>query len=102
MAAVTTQGVNYFVSDLGKQAVHDSDARRCRWGCWLIEQLFRGNTTEDFKQYIPVMLKYLLTRVAELDLAVLRSVADALAALTAVAGSSTGCVTMDDLVGACW
>ena len=97
MGAVTSSGVNSLVSDLGKQIEHETDLKRRRWGCWLMEQFFRRSKA-DYSEYVPVMLKYLLARVAEHDKGLLQSVSDALLALTTAAQSSDDIITLDDLV----
>ena len=81
MGAVTTSGVNFLSSELGRQIEHDGDVRRRRWGCWLLEQFVRRSKAV-FSDYLPVLFKYLLSRVAEFDRDLLQAVSDALLALS--------------------
>ena len=89
MGAVTTSGVNFLSSELGRQIEHDGDVRRRRWGCWLLEQFVRRSKA-IFLDYLPVLFKYLLSRVAEFDRNLLQAVSDALLALST-------CVPLEDL-----
>ena len=89
MGAVTTSGVNFLSSELGRQIEHDSDVRRRRWGCWLLEQFVRSSKAV-YNDYLPVLFKYLLSRVAEFDRPLLQAVSDALSALST-------CVPTEDL-----
>lgn len=66
MGAVTTEGVHHLVGELGRQMEHDTSAKRRRWGCWLAGQFF-SHSQASFTEYVPVMLKFLLSRVAETD-----------------------------------
>jgi HEAT repeat protein len=89
MGAVTTSGVNFLSSELGRQIEHDTDVRRRRWGCWLLEQFVRSSKAV-YNDYLPVLFKYLLSRVAEFDRPLLQAVSDALSALST-------CVPTEDL-----
>lgn len=71
MGAVTTEGVHHLVSELGKQMEHDTQVKRRRWGCWLAGQFF-AHSQASFTEYVPVLLKFLLSRVAEHDRALLQ------------------------------
>jgi hypothetical protein len=66
MGAVTSDGVHHLVGELGKQMEHDTSASRRRWGCWLTERFFCLSKA-SYLEYVPVMLKFLLSRVAETD-----------------------------------
>ncbi len=66
MGAITTDGVHHLVGELGRQMDHDTSAKRRRWGCWLAGQFFT-HSQASFSEYVPVMLKFLLSRVAEND-----------------------------------
>lgn len=91
MGAVTTSGVNFLSSELGRQIEHEGDVRRRRWGCWLLEQFVRRSKAV-FSDYLPVLFKYLLGRVAEFDKQLLQAVSDALLALST-------CVPLEELSG---
>jgi HEAT repeat protein len=80
MGAAATTGVNFLLIELGKQIENDSDPNKRRWGCWLTEQ-FLLNTTADYSDYVGVLLKYLLARVADRDRDVLASLLGALMAM---------------------
>ena len=54
---------------------HESDVRRRRWGCYLAEQLFRCSRA-PYGDLVPVLLKNLLSRVAETDRALLQAVSE--------------------------
>ena len=79
MASVNTSGVIHLVQELGVEIEHDISSRR-RWGCWLMSQ-FCKHANADFLDYVAVILKYLLSRVADLDRLVLVAVMEALGAL---------------------
>ena len=66
MSSVTSSGLNYVVTDLGKQIENETDPRKRTFGCWLTEQLFR-NIKVDISEFIPVLLKYLLGRIIDTD-----------------------------------
>ena len=71
MGAVTTEGVHHLVGELGKQMEHDSKVHCRRWGCWLAAQFF-AHSHASFTEYVPLMLKFLLSRVAESDRSLLQ------------------------------
>jgi hypothetical protein len=52
------------VIKLGKQIEHETDHRHRQFGIWLTEQYIRSSKA-DFTEYIPVIYKYLLSRIAE-------------------------------------
>lgn len=81
MGAITTEGVHHLVGELGKQMEHDNSTKRRRWGCWLAGQFF-AQSKAAFGEYVPVLLKFLLSRVAETDQALLQAVVDALQSLS--------------------
>lgn len=62
VGSVTSAGVNYLVTELGKQIEHDSDARRRLWGCWLTEQCVKKSKA-DFGDYVPLVLKVVIVIV---------------------------------------
>lgn len=95
MAAVTTSGVNSIMLDLGRQMEHETNARRRRWGCWLLQMFITRSSRADFGDYITIILKHLLSRVIETDKAVLQAASDALLALSV---SSNACCTLDVLM----
>lgn len=41
MQNVSTAGVHHLIADIGKQIEHESNLRRRRWGCYLIEMFFK-------------------------------------------------------------
>jgi hypothetical protein len=71
MGAVTTDGVHSVVGELGRQMEHEGSPKRRRWGCWLAGQFFT-HSQASFGEYVPVLLKFLLSRVAETDRALLQ------------------------------
>jgi hypothetical protein len=71
MGAVTTDGVHSLVGELGRQMEHEGSPKRRRWGCWLAGQFFT-HSQASFGEYVPVLLKFLLSRVAETDRALLQ------------------------------
>ena len=83
MGATSSTGVNLLLIELGKQIENEFDSSKRRWGCWLLEQ-FLLNTSAKFSEYIGVLLKYLLSRVADKDAEVLSAVLGALSALNKV------------------
>eukprot|EP01038_Epipyxis_sp_PR26KG_P007132 gene7132-9733_t len=81
MASVVSTSLSSFVSELGKQIEHETNVKRRRWACWLTEQ-FVLKSKADFRGFMPVLLKYILSRVAELDSLLLQSVRDVLNAIS--------------------
>ena len=76
MTAVSSPGsIGFLVSELSKLMEHESDVRRRRWGCYLAEQLFRCSRA-PYGDLVPVLLKNLLSRVAETDRALLQAVSE--------------------------
>ena len=66
MGAVNTPGVNFLCSELGSQIEHETSVSNRQWGCWLAEQFFR-HSKADFLEFVPVLLRYLLGRVVEVE-----------------------------------
>ena len=83
MGATSSTGVNLLLIELGKQIDNEFEPSRRQWGCWLMEQ-FLLNTSASFAEYIGVILKYLLSRVADKDIRVLKAVLSGLMALNKV------------------
>lgn len=81
MASVTNSGVIYITQELGKQIEHETDPRRRLFGIWLTEQYIKKSKAE-FTEYIPVLYKYILSRIADPDPEVLSNVVNALLAIT--------------------
>lgn len=71
MGAIVTEGVHNLINDISKQIEHESSVKRRRWGCWLLGQFFT-HSQASFTDYIPVFLKFLLSRVAEFDIPLLQ------------------------------
>ena len=93
MTAVSSPGsIGFLVSELSKLMEHETDVRRRRWGCYLTEQLFRCSRA-PYGDLVPVLLKNLLSRVAETDKPLLQAVSDALSALS----TANTVVSLDEL-----
>lgn len=90
MAAVTTAGVNSLCHDLKSQVEHESSVQNRQWGIWLLEQFVRRSKA-NFLEYAPLLLKFVLARVAENDTALLQAVSDAMAGIAAS-------IDMDNLI----
>jgi HEAT repeat protein len=90
MGSVPTAGVNSISTELGRQIEHETDARRRQWGCRLTEMFVRHSKAE-YNEYVPIILKYLLGRVAEADKELLQAVVDALLAISTT-------ISLDELV----
>ena len=71
--AVDSSGVGFLLSEVGGLIEHESDLGSRRWGCWILEQ-FLAKSEAEYDEYLPLMLRYLLSRVAELDTVVLTAV----------------------------
>ena len=71
--AVDSGGVGFLLSEVGGLIEHESDLSSRRWGCWILEQ-FLVRSEAEYDEYLPLMLRYLLSRVAELDTVVLTAV----------------------------
>ena len=100
----TTAGINFLVSELGKQieqATLDAHSTKVvvtsattispitcrRWGCWLVGQFFvnsniSGESVTEYDEYIPLFLKFLLSRSADMDTETLKVIVDSLKSLT--------------------
>ena len=83
VGSTSNAGVNYLVTELGKQIEHDSNITYRKWGCLITADFFR-KCTADYSDYIPVLLKYLLSRSADIESMVLEGVLDAMNALGTV------------------
>lgn len=81
VGSTSSQGVNFLISEFGKLIEHEANPLYRKWGCLFAADFFR-NATVDYSEYIPVMLKYLLSRSADLENEVLEGVLDAINALT--------------------
>jgi hypothetical protein len=90
MGAVTTQGVHYFISEVGKQVDHETSHRRRTWGVWMLEQFFRRSKAE-FNEYVSIFLKYVLSRVAESYVPLLEATSACLQAMST-------CVPLEELL----
>jgi len=64
MGALTTESVNILMQELAKQVDHDEFKESRRWGSYLAEQFVKGSTA-DYRDYLPLLLKGQLSRVAE-------------------------------------
>jgi hypothetical protein len=80
LSAMTTDGVNSLLQELAKQVDHETSIVNRRWGCYLL-QCFVGGSSANFRDYLPLILKGLLTRIAETYKPLLEEVRDALSAL---------------------
>lgn len=78
---LNSQGVHQFVLDIGKQICHDTNLKRRKLGCWFTEQFFTYCKI-DYFEYLPVLLKFILSRVADQDKSILISLKDCLTALS--------------------
>jgi len=81
MASVSTSGVNSLCHDVKAIVEHENSTKHRRWGCWFLEQ-FVSRSKASFLDYVPIVLKYLLSRVAETDPPLLQAVSDALAGVS--------------------
>ena len=80
MAAMTREAVNSLLQELAKQVDHEESIPNRRWGCFLL-QCFVGGSDANFRDYLPLVLKGLLSRIAETDKPLLEAVRDAFSAL---------------------
>lgn len=90
VGAITSFGVHEFISDVGKQMDGEVSGDRCRWGCWMVGRFISLNKS-DFSDYIPILLKYVLSHAASGDVMMLEEVRDTLLAFA-------NCVPLDKLV----
>lgn len=79
-ATVDSQGVGFLLSELSGLIEHEEDPSGRRWGCWILEQFLKG-TSADFDEYTPLILRFLMSRVAETNKEVQIAMVDALTAL---------------------
>lgn len=82
MGSINTAGVTYLFGDLGKLIEHETSASSRQWGCWLLEQFVRRSKA-NYLDYVQILLKLLLSRVAETHPPLLQAVSDALAGVGA-------------------
>jgi len=82
MSSVSSSGLNYVITDLGKQIENEADPKKRLYGCWLTEQLFR-HIKVDLSEFIPVLLKYLLSRIVDSDNNTLVALSNCLNAISA-------------------
>ena len=80
MSAMTREAVNTLLQELAKQVDHEESVPNRRWGCYLL-QCFVGGSDANFRDYLPLILKGLLSRIAETDKPLLEAVRDALSSL---------------------
>jgi len=80
MGALTTESVNVLMQELAKQVDHDELRESRRWGSYLVEQFVSGSTA-DYRDYLPLLLKGQLSRVAETHIPLLDAVRCALNAI---------------------
>eukprot|EP01041_Mallomonas_annulata_P003729 gene3729-7411_t len=85
MGSITSTGVNAIVSELGKEVEHDFNSDRRRWGCWLTGQ-FCGKSKADYSDYVPVIIKHVISRVADMEKKVLAATVEALGGLFTAVG----------------
>lgn len=83
VGSTSSSGLNFLVSELGKQIEHENNVLCRMWGCLITADFFR-NCSADYSEYIPVLLKYLLSRSADLEVEVLEGVLESMIALTSV------------------
>lgn len=85
MGAVQPSGVIHLVAELGKEIEYERDINRRRWGIWLTGK-FCCNKKAQYGEYVPVLLKYLLSRVTETDQTVLQHLVESLSSLFSTIG----------------
>jgi hypothetical protein len=83
VGSTSSAGVNFLVGELGKQIEHEHNVLSRKWGCLITANFFR-NCSVDYSEYVPVLLKYLLSRSADLEVEVLEGVLEAMNALATV------------------
>lgn len=72
MSALSTNGIGSFVTEIGKQIDHDTSLKRRKWGCWMTEQFFIC-CKADYFDYVPILLKYVISRLADVEMYVLEA-----------------------------
>eukprot|EP00605_Chrysophyceae_sp_TOSAG23-4_P001672 GSChrysophyteH1.ASY1.ANO1.1838.1 assembled CDS len=80
MAAMTDEAVNSLLQEITKQVECEDSVEHRRFGCFMM-QCFVGGSDANFREYLPLILKGLLTRVAETHIPLLEEVRDAMSAL---------------------
>jgi len=80
VGSVTTVGVSSFISEVAKQIEHESSVKKRRWGCWLVQQ-FVSKSKADYTDYVLILLKYVLSRCAEMNRPLLQAVCECLQAM---------------------
>jgi len=80
MGALTSESVNVLMQELAKQVDHDEFVTSRRWGSYLVEQFVSGSAA-DYRDYLPLLLKGQLSRVAETNVPLLDAVRCALSAI---------------------
>ncbi len=80
VSAISTNGVGSFVTEIGKQIDHDTNIKRRKWGCWVAEQFFTF-CKSDYFDYVPILLKFIITRIADVEMYVLEALKNCFAAI---------------------
>ncbi len=81
LCAIQTSGVSSLIDELGK-LIEGTEPPLRRLGCRLLRLFVRG-TAAEYSDYLPLLLRYLLSRSCDLEDCVLREVLAALVALGA-------------------
>jgi hypothetical protein len=66
LSAVTSEGVGFLLSEIGELIENGESISEKRWGCWLLQQFLSGSKS-NYEEYLPLILRYLLSRIAETD-----------------------------------
>ena len=75
-------GIHQLILEIGKQIEHDTLPRRRKWGCFMAQHFFI-EIKADYDEYLPLLLKFLLSRITDTDSNILTSVKDAIASFAA-------------------
>ncbi|CAM9143400.1 unnamed protein product, partial [Chrysoparadoxa australica] len=78
---VEEAGINWLCIEMTKSMTHDKAPYR-QWSAWLVQQFLAG-TAFDFSEYLPLLLKELMSRLLDTDLDVQQAVWAAMKAMNA-------------------
>lgn len=74
-------GLHQLVLELGRHVEHESNLKRRRWGCFFYELFFQSSSKAEYEEYLPLILKQLLSRITDSDLNVVMALKDCLTSM---------------------
>ena len=78
VTSLEQQGVHHFIVEIGKYLENENNSAQRRWGCYFVEQLFLHFQKAEIEEYYPVLLKLLLARITDPEIAVAMALREAM------------------------